>query len=224
MEHELIDRLVRDATPVRPLALPSVRLRRWAIVTAICLATSVAVVGVRHELDASMRTLSFVVQAGLLLGTALVSAAAALVCGVPGAHAPRVLRFLPVLATAAWSAWLVAAILGQPGTSRVWWPSPSPQCAVDITLIGLVPGLLLWSYVRRAAPLRPGWTGLLATLTAASVGALGTHLICPVGEAAHLLVWHVVPVALLAAAGIRLGQRALHWPVRPQSTTALPDV
>ena len=224
MEHELIDRLARDATPVRPLALPSKRLARWTVATALCLAASVAWVEVRHDLAASMRTMSFLVQAGLLLVTALLSAAAALVVGVPGASSSRTVRWLPLIATATWAAWLVAAIVAQPEVSRVWWPAAAPHCALDVTLLGLVPGFLIWSLVRRAAPLRPGWTGLLATLTAASVGALGTHLVCPNGDAAHLLVWHFVPVALLAAAGIQLGRRLLHWPLQPLPPTSAPHL
>ena len=66
-----------------------------------------------------------------------------------------------------------------PQVSRVWWPTPAPECGVDITLFGLVPGALLWALVRRAAPLRPAWTGLLAMLTAAAVGAFGTQWSAP---------------------------------------------
>ena len=224
MEHELIDRLVRDAAPVRPLASPAVRLARWTLAAAVCLAAGVAWVQLRHDLAETMWTASFLVQACLLLGTALLAASAALVVGVPGAEATLAMRTLPLLAIAAWAAWLVAAIVAQPGESRVWWPTPAPQCGVDITLLGLVPGLLLWSLVRRAAPLRPAWTGLLAMLTAAAVGAVGTQLICANDDAAHLLLWHFVPVMVLTGAGIHLGRRFLRWPVRPLPEAPRADV
>ena len=83
MEHELIDTLVRDATPVRPLAPPAVRLARWALATALSLIVGVALVQLRHDIAETMWTPSFLVQAGLLIGTALLAAAAALVVGVP---------------------------------------------------------------------------------------------------------------------------------------------
>ncbi|AMY08211.1 hypothetical protein LuPra_01404 [Luteitalea pratensis] len=215
MEHELIDRLVRDATPVRPLARPAVRLVRWALAAALCLAAGVAWVHLRHDLAETMWTASFLGQAGLLIGTALLAATAALVVSVPGAEPTPATRWLPLVAITAWAAWLFAAIVAQPEDSRVWWPAPAPQCGVDITLLGIVPGVLLWSLVRRAAPLRPAWTGLLATLTAAALGALGTQLICSNNDAAHLLLWHFGPVTMLTVAGIALGRRFLRWLPRP---------
>ena len=224
MEHELIDRLVQDAAPVRPLALPRVRLARWVLVAAPCLAAGVAWVHLRHDMSAVMWTSSFLIQATLLLVTVLLSAAAALVVSVPGAQSPRAVSWLPLLALAAWSGWLLAVILGQPAATRVWWPTPAPQCGVDITLLGLVPGLLLWSLVRRAAPLRPAWTGLLATLTAAATGALGTQLVCSNTDAAHLLLWHGGPVVLLAAVGLHLGRRWLRWLPRPLADTRRADM
>jgi hypothetical protein len=220
MEHDLIATLVRDVVPVRPLASPAVRLARWAVVSALCVAAGVALARVRHDLGETLWTTSFLVQAVLLIGTAVLAAMAALIAGVPGASSTLATRLLPLGAITLWAGWLVAAIVAQPGHSRLWWPTPSPDCAVDITLLGLVPGLLLWSLVRRAAPLRPAWAGFLATLTAAAAGALGTQLLCPNDDAAHLLVWHVGPVIALAVAGLQLGHRFLRWRPRPVATAA----
>ena len=215
MEHELIDTLVRDATPVRPLAPAAVRLARWALATALCLIVGVALVQLRHDIAETMWTASFLVQAGLLIGTALLAAAAALVVGVPGAEPAPAARWLPLVAITAWAGWLLAAILAQPADSRIWWPVPAPECGADITLFGLAPGVLLWSLVRRTAPLRPAWAGLLATLTAAALGALATQLVCSNNDAAHLLLWHFGPVTALTAVGIQLGRRFLRWLPQP---------
>jgi len=218
MERELIDRLVRDVTPVRPLAPPAVRVARWALVSTVCVGAGVALAHVRHDIGASMWTTSFLVQAGLLLTASLFGATAALVVGVPGAQPTWATRWVPLGAIAAWAAWLVESIATQPDHLRVWWPGPAVHCAATVTLLALLPGLLLWSLVRRAAPLRPAWAGLLATLTAAAAGALGTQLICPRNDAAHLLLWHAAPVMAMAIAGIQVGRRFLHWPPRPAST------
>ena len=224
MEHELIDSLVRDVTPVRPLAPPAVRVARWAMLSALCLAAGVALAHVRRDFGDALWTASFLVQASLLIGTALLAATATLVAGVPGAEPRLTTHWLPLGAVAAWAGWLVAAIVAQPGPSRVWWPTPAPHCAMDITVLGLVPGLLLWSLVRRSAPLRPAWAGLLAMLTASAVGALGTQLLCPNNDGAHLLVWHVGPVMGLTVAGIQLGRRFLRWRPRPRPVAPRPHV
>jgi len=224
MEHELIDRLVRDATPVRPLASPAVRLARWALVSASCLAAGVALAHLRRDIGQAMWTAWFLMQAGLLIGTALLAAAAALLTGVPGAQHGVAARVLPLGVIGAWAGWLISIIATRPDHARVWWPTVAPHCAMNVTLLGLVPGLLLWSLVRRGAPLRPAWAGLLAMLTAAAVGAFGTQLLCPNDDAAHLLVWHFGAVAVLTVAGIALGRQFLRWVPRPAPAASRPHV
>ena len=71
--------------------------------------------------------------------------------------------------------------------------------------------------LRRAAPLRQAWTGALATLAAAALGAAATQVLCPIDDPAHQLVGHVLPVILLAIAGTIAGRRAFDWLRRPPS-------
>jgi hypothetical protein len=74
--------------------------------------------------------------------------------------------------------------------------------------------------LRRAAPLRQGWCGALATLAAAAIGAAATQVLCPIDDPAHQLVGHLLPVILLAVAGLVAGRRALDW--RRGSASPLP--
>ena len=225
MEHELIDRLARDATPVRPLALPSKRLARWTVGDGT-LSRGQRRVGRGPARSGRVDADDVVPRAGRP------AARDGAPLGGRGACGRRARRHLVPHGA-------VAAVdrrgdLGGVARCRHRCPTPGSRACGGrrrrLTARWTSPcsgssrASSIWSLVRRAAPLRPGWTGLLATLTAASVGALGTHLVCPNGDAAHLLVWHFVPVALLAAAGIQLGRRLLHWPLQPLPPTSAPHL
>ena len=89
-------------------------------------------------------------------------------------------------------------------------------CVIEIAGFGIVPAWALFAMLRRAAPLRPAWSGALATLAAAALGAAATQVLCPIDDPAHQLVGHVLPVILLAAAGTLVGRRAFDWLPRDQ--------
>ena len=50
---------------------------------------------------------------------------------------------------------------------------------------------------------------ILATLAAASLGAVATQFICPIDDPAHHLVSHFLPVLLLSGVGALAGRRWL---------------
>jgi len=55
--------------------------------------------------------------------------------------------------------------------------------------------------LRRAAPLRHGWTAALAMAAPAAAGAFAIQFICPLGDAAHALFGHFAPVVAAAVLG-----------------------
>jgi hypothetical protein len=81
-------------------------------------------------------------------------------------------------------------------------------CVAQIVALSLIPGLALFTMLRRAAPLRLSWSAGLASLAAFAAAAAGTQFLCPINDPAHLLVGHAVPVAALALAGALIGSRA----------------
>jgi hypothetical protein len=64
---------------------------------------------------------------------------------------------------------------------------------------------LIFANLRRAAPLQPRYTGLLALLSTGALAALGTQLLCAKDDLLHVLLWHAGPLALTALLGVSLG-------------------
>jgi hypothetical protein len=127
------------------------------------------------------------------------AARAALVLAIPGAERSVVLRIAAVIVIGLWALTLVTAIVragyGFAGVSH-WY-----ICFVRIVAIGLVPAVAVVAMLRRAAPLRPAWTGALALASATAVGALAIQLSCPLNDAAHALIGHFGAVVSVAALG-----------------------
>jgi hypothetical protein len=210
---ELIQRLAADAKPVQRLRPLLVRLAAWATLAVCSLAVVMLLMGVRRELgDASDRA-DFAVEAGLLVITALSAAVGALLISIPGAARTPLVRWLPIAAGVACVAWatgeLVMASMINAPTGRL---SFAWHCVYKTTSVAAIPGVVLFLMVRRGAPTRAIWAGLLAILATAAVGVLGANIICPNDRPLHMLLWHVTPLALFAALGAGLGAWLLRWP------------
>lgn len=212
---ELIQQLAGEATPVRPLRPLVVRLIGWFAVAVLSLVGVMLLMGVRRELgDASDRA-DFAFEALLLVVTAISAAAGALVISVPGAERSPLVRWVPAVAAVVCVVWALgelafAAATGAPtGRLTFAW-----HCVYKTTSVAAIPGVALFLMVKRAAPMHAAWAGLLSVLATTAMGVLGANIICPNDRPLHMLLWHVVPMVVLTAAGAALGAWLLRWPRR----------
>jgi hypothetical protein len=207
---DLIVELARASGPWVPL--PSVRVRalRWLIVSLGLCARTVGLIGGRADLLASLRDPTFLVPAALLLCAGLTAAAAAMTLSVPGAERTPAWRMLAVVLAATWAFVVVVRLV----SGGAWWPRLAAwpnhwACVAEITGLAIVSGWVLLGMLRRASPLESGWSAGLASIASAALAAAATQIICPLDDAAHLVVSHVTPVMILAAIGTLVGARAL---------------
>jgi hypothetical protein len=209
---ELIVELARSAVPVRRLPSPSIRLARWTAATAPLMALAVIVIGPRADVIAAMSDPAFSGIAGVTIITALLSAASALILGIPGAERSAWQRALPLVAGSLWALALVRLLAaeGEAVHRLRQWPFHW-LCLIEIVGLSLIPAWALLTMLRRAAPLQRAWAGALATLAAVALGAAATQFLCPLDDPAHQLVGHVLPVAVLVMFGALVGRPYLNW-------------
>jgi hypothetical protein len=209
---DLIQQLAGEVQPVSRLRPVAMRLAGWLVLAAVSFGVVLLLMGVRRSLGDGADRADFAFEAALLIVTALSAAAGALVVSVPGAERSPVVRWAPVIAATASILWAAgelgyAAATGAPtGRLTFAW-----HCIYKTSSIAAVPGIALFVMVRRAAPLRAVWAGLLAVLATAAVGVLGANVICPNDRPLHMLLWHVAPLMLFAAGGAALGAWLLKW-------------
>jgi hypothetical protein len=129
--------------------------------------------------------------------------------GPSGLRRPRtVLIGAALLSTVAFVSWRygISALYGRAGA----WPGRvGLRCLVLSVGTG---GLMLFAALmswRRSDPVTPRATGAAFGAGAGLGSALLVDLWCPVGYVPHLLLGHVLPIAILSVAGALIGGRVL---------------
>ena len=209
---DLIQELVSEVRPVERLRPVAARLLAWVVLAALSFGVVLFLMGVRRDLGDGADQADFAFEAALLIMTAMSAAIGALVISIPGAERSPMVRWAPVIAALASVLWaagelVYAAAVGAPtGRLTFAW-----HCVYKTASVGAIPGIALFLMVRRGAPLRAAWAGLLAVLATAAVGVLGANVICPNDRPLHMLLWHVAPLMLFAGLGAALGAWLLKW-------------
>ena len=214
--HErLIQHLATDLAPVRRLHSPSRRALGWLAMvaaTAILLGIFADLPAIGHRLAAAPDMWLAVVGS---VATAVLAGFAAFQLSMP--DAPRAWAALPLPAAILW---LAASGLGclrgwfVPGT-HVADLSEARDCLLFIVGLSLPFSALLIVMLRRACPLQPGLTTLIAGLAAAAAAATLLNFFHPFDAAATDLLVHafavaVVILAIRAFSSRLLGQKFLH--------------
>ena len=210
---DLIADLAGRVTPVRPLPSPGRRALGWCAIAGVCAAAGIAFFGPRPDVATRLTQPDYLSTAALALTTAMLAVMATLVLSVPGAERTPWLRGLLVAVFATWAATMVWAVAatghGLPFATDPHWPA----CFARVVIVSVVPAIALFTMARRAAPLRPGWTGAFAGVAAASTAALVVQIACPLDDAGHAFLGHFVPVLVIAALGLAAGRWLVRRPV-----------
>lgn len=205
-----IARLVRSVTPVTPLEPPALRLARWSIGATVLAFLSVAILGVRADVGAHMLNGWFVVRGTATLAIVVAAAIMAFSTSVPGVQPSRLVRALPLAAWLTWALVLAGTLAATRSPLDVLLRvSSHPSCVLLIVAAGLLPGVTLVRMLRDAAPLQARWTAGFAGLASFALGALAAQFVCSNDAAAHHLLWHFTPVALLTMASAATGSLLL---------------
>jgi hypothetical protein len=198
---QLIDRLVAEASPVRRLVDPRRRAALWTALALVCIGLGVAYYGVRRDVAGVMSFVPFLVRVALLAATMWLSVVAALRLSIPGEDQRAWTRWWPLLFLGALisivaAELVIVSLVGEAGSPLRGW-----TCVRKLTFAGVVPACGALILIRRAAPLDPVWAALLGLVAAGAAGALTSEFACPVLLPMHVMLWHVLPIAVYAALG-----------------------
>lgn len=203
----LIHGLVADLKPVRRLPPPLVRALAWvAAVAAIAIGLSSIA-----DLDAVWQRITAAPDLWLAVigstSTAILAAIAAFELSLP--DAPRGWAALPLPALLLW----IAA--SGFGCLRIWIApqthvaalGEARDCLIFIVALSVPLSALLLLMLRRACPLYPGLTAVVAGLAVAAAAASLLNFFHPYDAAATDLAVHLAAVAAVIAANRALGGR-----------------
>jgi hypothetical protein len=208
---QLIERLVADVKPVRRLLDPLQRAALWVAVALVCVTLGLLHFGVRRDIATAWYDVSFLLRLALLASTMWLAVIAAFRLAVPGRDTRAWSRWWPiiglsVLVALAAGEVVAGALVGEMGSPMRAW-----TCVRKVAFVGTLPAILAIVLIQRAQAIEPKWTALLGVLAAGAAGALTSELACPIRAPIHIMLWHVLPVALSAGIGVLAGSALLAW-------------
>lgn len=202
--NRLIDNLVADLAPVRPLAAPWKRACRWLAVAIPLVALVAVVMGLRPDLGEKLADQSFTGQEIAMLLTAAVAAWAAMSAVVPGtprsvflAPAVPMLGWVGIMGEQCWNDWVR---LGSAGLAI----AIDFKCVPAIAIVGLIPLATMIAMIRKGARLNSSIAVFWGTLAAAALGNAGLRLFHTVDAGMMVVVWQFGTVLALTSAATLL--------------------
>lgn len=195
---ELIDRLARDARPVRRLRPPLWRTALWLAAALPATAAVVAIMGLRPDLPAELDDPLFLLRLAGAFGTAMAAGWAALAAGVPGM--PRWKLLIPIAPAAIWLATLGRQCwLGWPETGL--GPAWESDCVFAIAAVSVAPTAVIFALIRRGARLGAGPALAWAAVAVAALADVGLRAFHGHDAALMDVAWQLACAAALAIAG-----------------------
>jgi hypothetical protein len=202
---ELIERLVTDARPVRRLLDPVHRAALWAALALVSVTLGVLYFGLRRDALQMWYNAGLLVRLVLLAVTCWLAVITSFRLAVPGGELRAWSRWWPLVALGALVALSVGEVVTGAVTGTMGAPFRSWMCVRKLAFVGTLPALVAIVLIHRASPLEPRWTALLGVLAAGAAGALTSELACPIHAPIHILLWHILPIALFAGLGAVVG-------------------
>lgn len=220
----LIDRLSRDAAPVRRLPGPAARAALWLLVSLPFVAGVIVAHGTLPGLDRMMDEPRFLLEQFGAAITAVLAAVGAFASTVPGAG--RRWLWLPLIPLAVWLAsvgggcledWLA---LGEEGLRlRIDW-----DCFLPMALLGTLPGAAIVLMLQRGAPLRPRLTLALGGLAVAALANVALQMFHLGDLSLMVLVWHLGSMVAFSLLASLLGPLLLRWRTPALAKPAIPGL
>nr|WP_175960209.1 NrsF family protein [Burkholderia pyrrocinia] len=208
---ELIESLVADSTPVRPLRRPLWRATGWLTFAALLLLAIAVAHGLRPDLSLKLHERAFVTGIAAAAATGILAAIGAFIASVPG----RSLRWL-LLPSPALFVWISTigygcltnwVEIGPDGLS----PGETARCFATLALTGVPLSLTLLIMLRHAARLAPVPVVMAGSVAVSAMTAVALSLYHPLDATMMILAWNVGLTIVLLIASASYGARLLRW-------------
>jgi len=199
----LIDRLIGDFRPARPLWQVGARLGMWLLLEIGIISSLITLRGY-DELSVQLESIRYLLELGVFIFVGVAAANLALRTAIPGREATR--GELTLISMAGLVG--IGLILSQPVKTDalvgqfVWTGSTS---LLSMVSLAAVPWIVLFWAVKRGVPLQPAMSGGLVGAAAFCFAFVALRLVSPVNDSLELLTWQVLPIGLATALSMFAG-------------------
>ncbi|MCH2547171.1 MAG: DUF1109 domain-containing protein [Alphaproteobacteria bacterium] len=210
---KVIDSLSEDSESFMPLRAPQNTL--WRIYAFILLYSAIALLILlpRPEILLALQNPALVTELLLLMAIVGAGLRAAIYLGYPDAYQKRGVVVWPALMCLALVGIIMAELMGV--MPEIAFPTPASThlyaCVLCIAVVSLVPSVLLFYLLKKAASTHPFTAGACIVLASTALGALLLRISEANDDMLHIVQWHYVPVFLFALCGAGIGKLLLRW-------------
>lgn len=211
---DLIDDLVFDAKPVRPLRHPLVRALLWVAIAIAIVGLLGIEHGLRPDFAEQMRKSSFRLGLAASLFTGVLAACGCLMASLPDRS--RFWLLLPLPALAIWVSTIGYGCLTDwvefdYGTMRM---GEAFRCFATLMLVSLPLSAAMFIMLRHATRLRPAAVTLTAGLAVAALTSTAMALFHQLDATIMILFWNLGTAVVIVVIEASLGGRVLSWLAR----------
>jgi hypothetical protein len=210
--NEMIAKLSGDLKPVEGADSSGRFFFKWAIASLLIVTAWLSILPARPELTRHFSQFSYVLESALWLALSANSAFIVYRGRIPSLTAQREIRWAQ-LAIAVLGVSLIAREtnwnLGTQIVGEMDWFRG--RCGILIPIMALTWSVFLFTWARKGAPTRPMATGGWIAFSAGCLASFAMQVVCTHENPLHEVIWHVIPVALLAVLGLMAGRRFLRW-------------
>ena len=210
LTNPLIDSLVDDLAPVRPLTLAQGIVLFLASTIGTVLLVEIIDGIWRGMLDGRASALFFVANGMFaLLGTAASIAVLKMASPHVGNRQDGARWASVMIAVLPASAFAILTLQGNLG--EVTRDMYGPECFAAGLGFATITGAALVLWLRRGAPVSLPAAGLYTGIAAGATGTFAYGLACPIDDLAHLGTWHVLPIVVSAMVGRLVVPSLVRW-------------
>lgn len=206
---DVVAKLAQDAHAVKPAPHPFKLSLQWVGAAALYLALSLALSGLRPQLNEKLHNPWLAAEVAALLVILIVTALSAALLSYPDLYQKRRLAYAPAVAALLFVAIMFFAWRADSPPAPL--PVHSLECTLSIALMTLLPAAWTFYSMRQFASTHARLAGSVALLSAFSVGALWLRLHEANDSIAHVVIWHYLPVLGVCLLGLWLGKVLLKW-------------
>ncbi len=209
---QLINTLAKATAPVR-VYRPLKQLGRWFMLVFAYLCSVILMLGVRPDMSMKVEEMIYLLEIGLCFLIGISAAFTASVAAVPDMQQRAwmcCLPFIPMIALAILL--LTHNDMQMPAMEAAMQITmPRVHVVLKLALLAVIPGLLIFMMMRKAAPTHYYWAGSMAVLAVSSFAYVALRLVETNDNVADVMLWCYVPMLAFGLLGMWLGKYALKW-------------
>lgn len=216
MESNKLDNLIvtlgnQGAKPA--LSHPVIRFLKWMGLAIVATLAMTLVIGIRPDLTKQIHDWRFWFELITILFLILSTGIMSFWLSIPGHESKYKVHYL-LLPLFVWIFVLALAYTGSPKKLPFWQQfiqEMGKGCFTFVLIAGPPLFLILFSMIKKAAPVLAKWIGIFIALCTFGLASLALHFHCHNSDPLHVLASHVLPVALMAIVGLWIGRKGLKW-------------